>query len=128
MPKQSPWFYMPRTFFIVKFLNLNKRIDSQCSIGYEVVKCESGMDCLNYLKEEKTDLILLDIEMPIMNGIQVLKEIRGNDDIADTPVMFLTASADADTVEDARKLGVVDYINKPFLPDELKSRVEKVFF
>lgn len=96
--------------------------------GYEVVKCESGMDCLNYLKEEKTDLILLDIEMPIMNGIQVLKEIRGNDDIADTPVMFLTASADADTVEDARKLGVVDYINKPFLPDELKSRVEKVFF
>lgn len=95
--------------------------------GYEVVKCESGMDCLSYLKEEKLDLILLDIEMPIMNGLQVLEVIKGNEDTADIPVMFLTASADTDTVVEAGKLGVVDYIKKPFLPDELQNRVEKVF-
>ncbi len=95
--------------------------------GYTIDKLESGMDCLNYLKETTPDLILLDIEMPIMNGIQVLEVIRANEDTKDIPVMFLTASADTDTVVEAGKLGVVDYVKKPFMPDELLKRVEKVF-
>lgn len=96
--------------------------------GYTVDKLESGMDCLNYLKEQTPELILLDVEMPIMNGIQALEIIRANEDTANIPVMFLTASADTDTVVEAGRLGVVDYVKKPFLPDELLKRVEKVFY
>ena len=90
--------------------------------GYTVDKLESGMDCLNYLKEQTPELILLDVEMPIMNGIQALEIIRANEDTANIPVMFLTASADTDTVVEAGRLGVVDYVKKPFLPDELLKR------
>ena len=66
--------------------------------GYEVVKAISGMSCLDYLKFNKPDLILLDVEMPVMSGIQTLEVIRGNEEYKNLPVMFLTASADTDTV------------------------------
>lgn len=92
--------------------------------GYIVCKAESGMECLNYLKDNKPDLILLDIEMPVMNGIKTLEIIKANEDLAEIPVMFLTAAADVGTVVEAGNLGVVDYIKKPFMPDELAKRVK----
>ena len=92
--------------------------------GYIVCKVESGMECLNYLKDNKPDLILLDIEMPVMNGIKTLEIIKENPELAEIPVMFLTAAADVGTVVEAGNLGVVDYIKKPFLPEELTKRVK----
>ena len=92
--------------------------------GYIVCKAESGMECLNYLKDHKPELILLDIEMPVMNGIKTLEIIKENPDLADIPVMFLTAAADVGTVVEAGNLGVVDYIKKPFMPEELIKRVK----
>lgn len=93
--------------------------------GYEVDKVESGMDCLNFLKEEKVDLVLLDVEMPIMNGIKTLEVMKEDKELADIPVIFLTASADSDIVLEAGKLGAVDYVTKPFMPQELVKRVAK---
>ncbi len=93
---------------------------------YAVYTVESGIDCLNFLKEDKPDLILLDVEMPVMNGIKTLEHIREKEETADIPVVFLTASADSDTVVEAGRLGVVDYVKKPFLPQELLKRVEKI--
>ena len=93
--------------------------------NFEVVKVESGMECLNFLKEEKVDLILLDIEMPVMNGIKTFEIMRDNEELKDIPVIFLTAAADSDTVTEAVKLGAVDYVKKPFMPEELVKRVEK---
>lgn len=92
--------------------------------GYIVCKAESGMECLNYLKDNIPDLILLDIEMPVMNGIKTLEIIKENPQLAFIPVMFLTAAADVGTVVEAKNLGVVDYIKKPFLPEELTKRVK----
>lgn len=92
---------------------------------YEVYKAESGMECLLFLKDNKVDLILLDVEMPIMSGIKTLEIIKDNKEMADIPVIFLTASADSDTVLEAGKLGAVDYVTKPFMPQELLKRVEK---
>lgn len=96
--------------------------------SYVVDKVESGMECLLYLREEHPDLILLDIEMPVMSGIKTLEVIKENEDMADIPVIFLTASADSDVVLEAGKLGAVDYVTKPFLPQELLKRVEKVLW
>ena len=92
--------------------------------GYIVCKAESGMECLNYLKDNIPDLILLDIEMPVMNGIKTLEIIKENPQLATIPVMFLTAAADVGTVVEAKNLGVVDYIKKPFWPEELTKRVK----
>lgn len=94
---------------------------------YSVVKLESGIECLRLLKKETPNLILLDIQMPLMNGIKTLEAIRETEETKDIPVIFLTASADTETVVEAGRLGVVDYVVKPFLPQELLSRVEKAF-
>ena len=95
--------------------------------GYIVCKVESGMECLNYLKDNKPDLILLDVEMPVMSGIKTLEIIKENSELSEIPVMFLTAAADVGTVVEAKNLGIVDYIKKPFLPEELTRRVKAVF-
>lgn len=94
--------------------------------NYEVVKANSGMNCLATLLNEQVDLILLDIEMPVMNGMVTLERIKSNPDYQKIPVMFLTASADMDSVKEACKLGAIDYVKKPFLPQDLLGRVEKV--
>lgn len=94
---------------------------------YDVVKIESGLECLQLLGKGKPDLILLDVQMPIMNGIKTLERIREKEETKDIPVIFLTASSDTETVIEAGRLHVVDYVVKPFMPQELLSRVEKVF-
>lgn len=94
--------------------------------GYNVVKCLSGMSCLESLKFYEPDLILLDVEMPIMSGIQTLEIIKKNELLRDIPVMFLTGSKDADTVTSAKILGAVGYMVKPFIPQELVERVKKI--
>jgi len=94
--------------------------------GYDVVKAISGMSCLDYLKFNKPDLILLDVEMPVMSGIQTLEVLRANEDYKSLPVMFLTASADTDTVAAAGRLGVLSYVKKPFMPQDLLDRVQKI--
>ena len=94
--------------------------------GYNVVKVSSGMSCLEHLKYEKPDLILLDVEMPVMSGIQTLEVIRANEQYANLPVMFLTASADMDTVAEASRLGVIAYVKKPFMTQDLVERVKKI--
>lgn len=93
---------------------------------YEIEKVESGVECLQLLWEKEYDLVLLDIEMPGKNGIQTLEEIRNIKKLENLPVVFLTASADEDTVTTASQLGVVDYIKKPFMPQDLLERVEAI--
>lgn len=96
--------------------------------NYNVVKVESGMECLLYLKDNQPDLILLDVEMPIMNGMRTLEVIRDNKELSEIPVIFLTALAEAETVMEAAKLGATGYVTKPFMPQELLERVEKAIW
>ena len=94
--------------------------------GYDVVKALSGMSCLEYLKHTKPDLILLDVEMPVMSGIQTMEIMKANEEFQKIPVMFITATADVETVAAAGRLGVADYIKKPFMPQDLVDRVKKI--
>ena len=70
------------------------------------------------------DLALLDINLPGENGFEICRRLRKHSDV---PVIFLTASGDKDDVMNAIKLGAVNYIKKPFLPQELLKRVAKEF-
>lgn len=97
--------------------------------GYYVVTVESGKRCLEYLRDESNppvDCIILDIEMPLLNGYNTLSSIRQSEKLMKIPVMFLTEAATQDTVKEAIRLGVTSYLKKPFLPDELSERVEQL--
>lgn len=88
---------------------------------YDVLLAESGMEALNKLRYEDVDMVLLDIDMPKMNGIETFERIKNLD--ASVPVIFLTASGLEEDVVSAIKLGAVNYLKKPFRPQELMKRI-----
>ncbi len=92
---------------------------------YEVTTINSGVRALKYLEQEKPDLILLDIRMPIKDGIQTLREIRAMEDRGDIPVIMLTGVEDSQFVLESVKLGICDYILKPFHDDDLRNRIQR---
>ena len=89
----------------------------------EVLLADSGMKAIDTLQREKVDLVLLDFQMPVMNGLKTLEIIRKREDMKDVRVIFLTASSDRDTVTKAGLMGVQGYIKKPFMPKDLIERV-----
>lgn len=93
---------------------------------YEVVPMISGKRALKYLYCQRVDLILLDVEMPEMDGIETLEEIRKLESAANTPTVFLTAKNDKQTVLEGFRLRIMDYITKPIDPDALADRVEYI--
>ena len=93
---------------------------------YWVITASSGMECLTILQSKSVDLILLDVEMPVMNGIKTLEHIREHKEFENIPVIFLTADATEDTVITAGMLGAAGYVKKPYMPQDLLERVEKV--
>lgn len=103
------------------------RISSALRDEYKVVTVNSGVRALKYLGQEKPDLILLDIQMPQKDGIETLREMRAMPDRADIPVIMLTGVEDKGTVLESAKLGIRDYILKPFHSEELLKRIRRVF-
>jgi two-component system KDP operon response regulator KdpE len=93
------------------------------SVGYEVVTASNGQEAVKQFHTSHPDLVLLDILMPKMNGLDVLKEIRS---FSKVPVIFLSARGNVPDKMAGLDLGADDYITKPFSPDELVSRIEAV--
>lgn len=91
----------------------------------KVLLADSGLKAIDTLQREKVDLVLLDFQMPVMNGLKTLEMIRKREDMKDVAVIFLTASSDRDTVIKAGMMGVADYIKKPFMPQDLLDRVSQ---
>ena len=94
---------------------------------YDVVPVISGRRAINFLYRERVDLILLDVQMPIMDGVETLKEIRRLENGVTVPVVFLTARKEKSAVLAGSKLGIMDYILKPFDGDDLIRRIETIF-
>ena len=92
----------------------------------EVATAISGSQALRYLSTNIPDLILLDIDMPIMSGIEVMKSIQQKKELKDIPVIFLSANANAVTESECLNMGAVDFIAKPFVPSVLSNRINKV--
>ncbi len=92
--------------------------------SYDVTTAHNGAEGMKKATADRPDLILLDISMPIMNGFQMLRELRQTDEAKSIPVIMVSSCGEIDDMEEAYKLGCNDYITKPVDPEELISKVE----
>lgn len=91
--------------------------------GYNVLSAGSGPELLNLLKTQKPDLIILDIMMPEMDGLEVLGRLKGQSETATVPVILLTAKVQYEDVLGGYKLGADYYITKPFTSTQLVNGI-----
>lgn len=95
--------------------------------GYEnIVEAEDGVVALNTLKSQKIDFVISDWNMPNMTGIDLLRAVRADSDLAKMPFLMVTAEALQDNVVTAVKAGVSNYIVKPFTAEVLDEKITKI--
>lgn len=92
--------------------------------GIRVVAAYNGLEALEMVRKDKPDLILLDVMMPDMDGIEVCQRLQGNEDTRGIPVIFITARTGKDSKLEGLGVGAVDYITKPIDLDETLARVQ----
>ena len=97
-------------------------------MNYRVITAENGMELLKLLQREEPNLMLLDIEMPIMDGLKVLQRVKQDKRTSGIPVIMLTSDGHAETIEKCKDLGCYGYLTKPVKIDMLHALLEKCFF
>lgn len=103
---------------------VTKTIKKLLSIrGYNVLVANDGAIGLEVFKNNQIDLAIIDLEMPTMDGLQLLGKIKSDPKFELTPILMLSATADADAIGDSLKNGAVDFIRKPYLPEEMVRKV-----
>ena len=94
--------------------------------GHEVIEAGDGIDAIEKLGDNRVDLIITDINMPRMDGISLIKELRGHDVHKTTPILVLTTESDNSKKNEGRAAGATGWIVKPFSPEKLLQVVSKV--
>ena len=94
--------------------------------GYEVSSAGDGIEAMEFLKQEKFDAIILDINMPRMNGLEFLRTIKASEQYAAIPVIMLTTEGQDDDKDMAISLGATAYMVKPFKPTQLLALLERI--
>lgn len=92
----------------------------------EILEAGDGQEALNLLENEKVDLILSDINMPNMDGIEFLRQKREIDAIKGIPVVMITTEGGADIIGEAKELGAAGNIKKPFTPDKINEVISSI--
>ncbi len=104
---------------LVKF-NLKKE-------GFKTVLAETGEQALDIIKTNQIDLIILDLMLPGIDGLEITKIIRSDSEKENIPIVMLTAKGDESDIITGLELGANDYISKPFSPKELVARIRNIF-
>ena len=94
--------------------------------GYEVVEAEDGLHALSVLVSTKVDLVITDINMPNMDGVTLVKQLRAKPNFVSTPILILTTEGGEDKKAAGRAAGATGWIVKPFAPEKLLQVVSKV--
>jgi DNA-binding response OmpR family regulator len=94
--------------------------------GHEVVTANNGEEALERTLLEKPDLVLLDVRMPRMTGYETCRRLKADETVKDIPVVFLSAKGQESEVQAGLEAGAVEYILKPFSPDQLTARVRAI--
>lgn len=102
-------------------------IEQELKGKYDVIPINSGVRALQYLKQKTPpDLILLDVQMALKDGVETLREIREMEKCQTIPVIMLTSQRDKQIILESSKLGINDYVLKPFNAQDLHERIERV--
>jgi DNA-binding response OmpR family regulator len=91
--------------------------------GFDAVEAISGVECLRLVKEQRVDVILLDLMMPEMDGFQVCRVLKENPATAEIPIIMITARDDLDARAEGMRLGVSDFLAKPVFRRQLANRI-----
>ncbi len=94
--------------------------------GYEVVEACDGQEALNKAKQNQVDLVLSDVNMPVMDGIALIKQLRTLPTYKYTPILMLTTESATDKKSEGKAAGATGWIVKPFNPDQLLNTIKKV--
>jgi len=114
------------TIFVIDDVDVNlTMVEQALEDAYNVLTLPSAVKMFELLQKVTPDLILLDIEMPEMDGFTALTKLKANPKTANIPVMFLAASTDASVKAHGIKLGAVDFVSKPFSVSELFNSVKE---
>lgn len=106
---------------ILKLLAVNFELE-----GYEVCSASHGAEALEVVRQQRPDVVVSDIMMPVMSGIELVTAMKIDPDLAAIPVLLLSAKAQAADIRAGLDAGAADYVTKPFEPLDLVSRVEAV--
>jgi two-component system, chemotaxis family, chemotaxis protein CheY len=97
-------------------------------IGFEqIMEADDGTTGLPIIKKEEIGLVVTDWNMPQMTGLELLKKIRNDDKIKNTPVLMVTAEGLKENIIEAVKAGVDNYVVKPFTADTIQEKIEQIF-
>jgi len=96
------------------------------SKGYEVVTAENGLDGLEKVGKENVNLVLSDLNMPYMDGLEFVKSLRANPDTAELPLVMVTTEADPEEKEKAMKAGANGYMIKPVTAEMVAENIKKI--
>ncbi len=123
----TPRRAVTRTVLVVDDSRTNLHVIGQRlgEMGYLVVLCDNGREAIDLISARGFDLVVLDMMMPDISGIEVLLETRAAPDTADLPIVMVTARSDSDGAVQALAAGADDYVAKPFDFDVLGARIER---
>ena len=94
--------------------------------GHDVVEAADGVDALSKAKTRKFDLVISDVNMPNMDGITLIRELRSLPAFKFTPILMLTTESTTDKKQEGKSAGATGWIVKPFNPDQLLATIKKV--
>ncbi|MEJ2696264.1 MAG: response regulator [Candidatus Sulfobium sp.] len=97
-------------------------------LGFTVIPAEDGVELLALLKLRNPDLVMVDVEMPLMDGLKALKYIKEDKETSHIPVVIVTADSNSATIEKCRSLGCSGYLQKPIKIDRLHETLQQCFF
>lgn len=94
--------------------------------GFDVIECQDGQDALDKINGSGVDMVITDLNMPNMNGLELIRALRSKGEYKFTPIVFLTTESQAEKKAEAKSAGATGWIVKPFKPEQLLAVIKKV--
>jgi two-component system cell cycle response regulator DivK len=117
---------MRKCILVVEDQEDNRQIlrDLLASGGFDMIEAENGVDAITAAEASRPDLILMDIQLPVLDGYEATRRIKANPDLNSIPIIVVTSYALSGDEDKARRAGCDDYVAKPFSPRELLAKIK----
>ena len=118
---------MSKCILVVEDQEDNRQIlrDLLTNAGFEMIEAENGEEAVAFAQARRPDLILMDIQLPILDGYEATRRIKANPDLKSIPIIVVTSYALGGDEEKARLAGCDDYVAKPFSPRQLLAKIKE---